>query len=64
MQNSMILTTSRFSPQNTKLNDRNSAIFMPRKQNIYQEFDELYNNNNSITSEVTTWNYKLACVVD
>uniref|UniRef100_A0A0E0LA13 Uncharacterized protein n=1 Tax=Oryza punctata TaxID=4537 RepID=A0A0E0LA13_ORYPU len=50
--NSMILTTSRFSPQNTELNDRNSAIFMPSKQDIYQEFDEMYNNNNCITSEI------------
>uniref|UniRef100_A0A0D3G511 Uncharacterized protein n=1 Tax=Oryza barthii TaxID=65489 RepID=A0A0D3G511_9ORYZ len=52
--NSMILTTSRFSPQETDQQDGFYQQQISTTERIYQEFDAIYNNNNMTTwSEVT-----------
>ncbi|BAF16937.2 Os05g0248300 [Oryza sativa Japonica Group] len=48
--NSMILTTSRFSPQETDQQDGFYQQQISTTERIYQEFDAIYNNNN-----MTTW---------
>lgn len=54
LQNSMILTTSRFSPQETDQQDGFYQQQISTTERIYQEFDAIYNNNNMTTwSEVT-----------
>uniref|UniRef100_I1PTR4 Uncharacterized protein n=1 Tax=Oryza glaberrima TaxID=4538 RepID=I1PTR4_ORYGL len=53
-ENSMILTTSRFSPQETDQQDGFYQQQISTTERIYQEFDAIYNNNNMTTwSEVT-----------
>lgn len=49
LQNSMILTTSRFSPQESHQHDRLYEEQISTEHWSYEEFDRLYNNSNMVT---------------